>query len=446
MLDSPVIVPERDATAQERDATAQERDATAQERDATAQERDATAQERDATAQESDVTAASDAIVQERDATAQERDATAQERDATAQESDVTAQESDAIVQEIDLGKPNPLPLDLDQAVQALYCLAPNLEFYGFFRVWATTFSQEYTEGDQFYPQAIEPSQARLIEMLTPIVAEISSEQLGLLLRDLDEDILPCHNVLKLLISTALESALESDQHVLEDAEASLALQARYSFFKPLNILMIQMDSAESNRGIGDLEMLQCNLQDLIGALDEKFDEAAVTLRDIKSALYYELLNTSYYELLNTSHELTFQDFEVFFQTLLTPSEDDVSDDSFQGYADYLAELCRQVGRLAADHALSLADETLSEDEAVEAVAQDNPVDLHAIRAGAFCGLMMSLLGWVVLEFLPFSLQVHCLNNALLLQPPHPQIKFHLHSERASSTARRPTCLHSSAR
>ena len=50
-----------------------------------------------------------------------------------------------------------------------------------------------------------------------------------------------------------------------------------------------------------------------LGALDEQFDEAAVTLSDIKSTLSYEMLKTSKYELLNTSHELTFQDFEVFF-------------------------------------------------------------------------------------------------------------------------------------
>ncbi len=277
---------------------------------------------------------------------------TVPENDATAPASILG--HSNPVPLDLEQSKSNPVPFDLEQIGQDLARLSDDLSLYNVFRTWAMTFSQEYTEGDQFHPQVIDPNTIKLMSALGSNMETISSEQLGLLLRDLDEDILPCHNVLKLLISTALESALESDQHVLEDAEASLALQARYSFFKPLNILMIQMDSAESNRGIGDLDILQLNLQGLIEALDEKFDEAKIALRA-----------------LNGDHDLK-----------------------------------NKVSRLAAQYGLSLAEETLSEDEAVEEVAQDNPVDLHAIRAGAFYGLMISLLGLVVLEFLPFSMSV----------------------------------------
>ena len=279
---------------------------------------------------------------------------TVPENDATAPASILG--HSNPVPLDLEQSKSNPVPFDLEQIGQDLARLSDDLSLYNVFRTWAMTFSQEYTEGDQFHPQVIDPNTIKLMSALGSNMETISSEQLGLLLRDLDEGILPCHDVLKLLIYTALESALESDQHVLEDAEASLALQARYSFFKPLNILMIQMDSAESNRGIGDLDILQLNLQGLIEALDEKFDEAKIALRA-----------------LNGDHDLK-----------------------------------NKVSRLAAQYGLSLAEETLSEDEAVEEVAQDNPVDLHAIRAGAFCyGLMMlSLLGLVVLEFLPFSMSV----------------------------------------
>lgn len=138
---------------------------------------------------------------------------------------------------------------------------------------------------------------------------------------------------------------------------------------EPLISLMQSMDAAVARRERA-LDALQFALQGLNEHLTKKFNKAEVTLRDVKNALYIELLNTQ--------KQLSLEHFDDRFQTLLTSSDDEVRDDAFKGGAG-VAKLCRQVrqvGRLAAQHALSLADETLSEHEAV---VEENMVSAPAL-------------------------------------------------------------------